>query len=112
MCIIKQADPACALCPGKTDLCKSDMKQVYAYPRAIYGNNNYIGSENDFIYRNNDGFSVSPRGLAETTSGTTVATDKNITGAAADIPCLNEPTRHNGIPIMRDESKKHLYLLK
>lgn len=101
----KQADPACALCPGKTDLCKSDMKQVYAYPRAIYGNNNYIGSENDFIYRNNDGFSVSPRGLAETTSGATVATDKNITGAAADIPCLNEPTRHNGIPIMRDECK-------
>ncbi len=101
----KQADPACALCPDKKDICKSDMKQVYAYPRAIYGNNNYIGSENDFIYRNNDGFSVSPRGLAETTSGATVATDKNITGAAADIPCLNEPTRHNGIPIMRDECK-------
>lgn len=101
----KQAEPACTLCPGTTDLSKADMKQVYAYPRAIYGNNNYIGSENDFIYRNNDGFSVSPRGLAETTSGTTVATDKNITGAAADIPCLNEPTRHNGIPIMRDECK-------
>ena len=28
-----------------------------------------------------------------------------ITGAAADLPCLNEPTRHNGIPIMRDECK-------
>ena len=102
--VCEQANPACALCPGKADLDKSDMKQVYAYPNAIYGNNNYIGHENDYIYRA-EGFSIEPRGLAETTSGTTVATDEHITGAASQLPCLNDATRHNGIPIMRDTCK-------
>ena len=100
----QQPEPACALCPGKPNLEKSDMKQVYAYPNAIYGNNNYIGHEKDYVYRA-EGFNIEPRGLAETTNGTTVATDKNITGAASNLPCLNEQTSHNGIPIMRDTCK-------
>jgi len=97
-------NPANALCPSKSNLCKSDMRQVYAYPNAVYGNNNYVGQETDYIYRS-EGFSVNPRGLAETTMGTTVATDGNITGAASTLPCLNELTRHNGAPIVRDECK-------
>ena len=72
----QQPEPACALCPGKPNLEKSDMKQVYAYPNAIYGNNNYIGHEKDYVYRA-EGFNIEPRGLAETTNGTTVATDKD-----------------------------------
>ena len=96
-------EPASALCPSK-DILKSDMKQVYAYPRAIYGNNNYIGQEKEYIFRSN-GFSVSPRGLAETTNGVTVATDSQITGAASHLPCLNDQSSYNGIPILRDDSK-------
>ena len=37
--------------------------------------------------------------------GTTVATDGSITGAAANIPCLNELTQRNGVPIIRDEAR-------
>ena len=44
------------------------------------------------------------RDLASDISGVTVASDTAITGAAAELPCLNEaPTRHNGIPIQRNE---------
>ena len=100
------SDPSVsALCPSTLDLSKSNMHQVYAYPNAIYGNNNYIGEEyTNGIFRG-DGFSVSARGLSETTSGATVATDGAITGAASSIPCLNDITSRNGIPIIRDESK-------
>jgi len=105
--------PACTLCP-QGELCKSEMKQVYAYPNSIYGDNNYVGQDTDYVYRTAEfggcgycrsGFSVEPRGLAETTNGVTVATDKNITGAAASLPCLNELSSHNGVSIIRDESK-------
>ncbi len=95
--------PASALCPSEI-LSKSDMKQVYAYPRAIYGDNNYIGQEDEYIFRSN-GFSVAPRGLAETTSGTTVASNPDVTGAASNLPCLNDISSHNGIPVVRDDVK-------
>ncbi len=100
------SDPSVStLCPSTLGLTQSEMKQIYAYPNAIYGNNNYIGEETtNGIFRGN-GFSVSARGLSETTSGSTVATDGAITGAASSIPCLNNMTSHNGVPILRDERK-------
>ena len=98
--------PSCALCPSSKDLQREDMKQVYSYPNAVYGYNNYVGTEKDSIYKA-EGFSVNREinKLTAGTMGTTVATDGNITGAATNIPCLNELSRHNGTPIIRDESK-------
>lgn len=90
------------LCPSTLDLNRSNMHQVYAYPNAIYGNNNYIGESYTNSVTRGDGFYVSARGLSETTSGVTVSSDGSITGAAATIPCLNELSSHNGVPIIRD----------
>lgn len=98
--------PSCALCPGTKDLQREDMKQVYSYPNAVYGYNNYVGTNKDSIYKA-EGFSVNREinQLTAGTMGTTVATDGNITGAASNIPCLNDLSRHNGTPIIRDEAK-------
>lgn len=98
--------PSCALCPSTKDLQREDMKQVYSYPNAVYGYNNYVGTNKDSIYKA-EGFSVN-REINQLTAGTmgaTVATDGNITGAASNIPCLNDLSRHNGTPIIRDEAK-------
>ena len=98
--------PSCALCPGTKDLQREDMKQVYSYPNAVYGYNNFVGTEKDSIYKA-EGFSVNREinKLTAGTMGTTVATDGNITGAASNIPCLNDLTSHRGAPIVRDEEK-------
>ncbi len=99
------SDPSVStLCPNTLELEKSTMHQVYAYPNAIYGYNNYTGDMANSIFRG-DGFSVQARGLSETTSGATVATDGSITGAASSIPCLNDITSRNGVPIIRDEMR-------
>ena len=45
----KPAEPACATCPN-TSCDELDMKQVYAYPNAIYGDNNYVGEQTNAIY--------------------------------------------------------------
>lgn len=98
--------PSCALCPGVKNLSRENMKQVYAYPNGIYGYNNYVGTKSDSVY-SAEGFSINRDNskLSADTMGTTVASDGSITGAAANIPCLNEMSSHNGIPIIRDESK-------
>ncbi len=98
--------PSCALCPGVKELSRDNMKQVYAYPNAIYGYNNYVGTKADSVY-SAEGFSINRDNtqLSQTTMGTTVATDGSITGAASNIPCLNEMSNHNGIPIIRDEAR-------
>ena len=97
--------PASAICPSTLGLDKSNMRQIYAYPSSIYGYNNYIGEDaTNGVFRG-DGFSVSARGLSETTSGSMVSSDNTVTGAAANIPCLNDISSHNGIRINRDESK-------
>lgn len=45
----KPAVPACGTCPSTS--CEDlDMKQVYAYPNAIYGTNNYTGEQSNAIY--------------------------------------------------------------
>ena len=99
--------PSCALCPSSAkDLSRANMKQVYAYPNGIYGYNNYVGTNADSVY-SAEGFSINRdnRELTATTMGTTVATDGAVTGAAANIPCLNDIASHNGVPILRDENK-------
>ena len=98
--------PSCALCPNTSGFDRENMRQVYAYPNGIYGYNNYVGTNADSIY-SSEGFSVARDGrtMLSQTMGTTVATDGNITGAASNIPCLNDMGSHNGIPIMRDSSR-------
>ena len=99
--------PSCALCPNTSGFNRENMKQVYAYPNGIYGYNNYVGTNADSVY-SSEGFSInreSKNMLSNQTMGTTVATDGNITGAASNIPCLNDMGSHNGIPIIRDESR-------
>lgn len=48
-CNCKPSVPACATCPS-TSCHDLDMKQVYAYPNAIYGTNNYTGEQSNAIY--------------------------------------------------------------
>ena len=99
--------PSCALCPNTSGYDRENLRQVYAYPNGIYGYNNYVGTNADSIY-SSEGFNVnrdSKKMLSEQTMGTTVATDGSITGAAANIPCLNDMGSYNGIPIVRDEAK-------
>ena len=103
--IPKCDSPANAICPNTLGIDKSDMHQVYAYPQAIYGYNNYIGEDAANGVFRSDGFSVSPRGLSQATSGSMVSSDSSMTGAAANIPCLNDISSHNGIRIIRDNYK-------
>ena len=98
------AEPACAICPqtGKPD--RKDMKQVYGYPNAIYGTNNYVGQPANSIFSTDTPLAGTPRVLSSNINGTTVSSQGQVTGAASEMPCLNEaPTRHNGIPIDRNE---------
>ena len=101
----KPAEPACASCPqtGKPD--RKDMKQVYGYPGAIYGTNNYVGEPANSILSTENVMNGCAAGrMSSGISGTTISRDGAVTGAASQLPCLNEaPTRHNGIPIDRNE---------
>ena len=98
------AEPACAVCPGTGKPDRKDMKQVYGYPNAIYGTNNYVGQPANSIFSTDTPLASTPRVLSSDISGTTISSDGQITGAASQLPCLNEaPTRHNGIPIERNE---------
>lgn len=47
--------PTCATCPS-TSCGELDMKQVYAYPNAIYGTNNYTGEQSNAIYSTETAF--------------------------------------------------------
>ncbi len=99
--------PSCALCPNTSGFSRENMRQVYAYPNGIYGYNNYVGTNADSVY-SSEGFGVcreNKRMLSEQTMGTTIAQDGQITGAASNIPCLNDMGSHNGIPIIRDENR-------
>lgn len=54
-CCDKPAVPACATCPS-TSCSDLDMKQVYGYPNAIYGTNNYTGEQSNAIYSTESAF--------------------------------------------------------
>ncbi|MBQ4114675.1 S-layer homology domain-containing protein [bacterium] len=99
--------PSCALCPNTSGFDRANMKQVYAYPNGIYGYNNYVGTNADSVY-SSEGFGVcrdNKKLLTQEVMGTTVTSDGSITGAASNIPCLNDMGSHNGIPIIRDENR-------
>jgi hypothetical protein len=103
----KPATPSTALCPqsGKPD--KAEMKQVYAYPQAIYGTNNYVGETANSIFSTETAMKgTSASKMSSNISGATVATEGQITGAATQMPCLNEaPNTLNGITVDRNEAR-------
>ena len=97
--------PTSAACPVTAMPQRQDMKQIYAYPNAVYGTNNYIGEQAASITSSENAYPLTA-GLNPNISGVTVSSEGQITGAATQMPCLNEAlSRHNGIPIVRDESK-------
>ena len=105
----KTTGPSTALCPqtGKPD--RADMKQVYGYPQAIYGTNNYVGEPaNSILSTENamNGINCPADGMLSGINGAVVAREcptGQPTGAAAQMPCLNEcPDRYNGVIINRD----------
>lgn len=105
-------DPACAVCP-QPDTGKKFQQQVYAYPQAIYGNNQVIGERNNGIYLGDSSEMTASCGCGLPT-GVAVATpscgcgcqDGSSTGAAASIPCLNNCPQMSGIPV--DRSPKNI----
>ena len=102
------AVPSCAVCPNAAPVSRCSMNQVYAYPNAIYGSNNYIGecSSSAATFRGEGGFTIGTNGLSSTTMGAAVLPEGSMTGAATDIPCLSDsPVAHSGVPILRDERK-------
>lgn len=78
----KPEEPSCAVCPKK-DTDNRLMRQVYAYPAAIYGNNQVIGEHRNGIVLGED---------------TVVSSYSGITGAAAGILPMPMPA---GIPVSR-----------
>lgn len=98
------AVPSCAVCPGTGKPDRKDMKQVYGYPNAIYGANNYMGEPANSILSTETGTQGAAPTMSASTNGVTVSSQGQVTGAATQMPCLGEdPTRHNGIPIERNE---------
>ncbi|MBQ8168537.1 S-layer homology domain-containing protein [bacterium] len=100
------AVPACALCPQTGKPNRTQMKQVYGYPQAIYGTNNYVGEPANSILSTETTISgCSAPALSSHINGAMVSSMGNITGAAAQMPCLNElPTINNGSFVERNEA--------
>ena len=99
------AVPSCAVCPGTGKPDRKDMKQVYGYPNAIYGANNYMGEPaNSILSTDTAATGAAAATMSSAVNGVTVSSQGQVTGAATQMPCLGEdPTRHNGIPIERNE---------
>lgn len=97
----RPAEPTCASCATPEKISRENMKQVYSYPNAIYGSNNYVGEEANSIT------SAENTGMSDLNQGTTISSESNcITGAAAQIPYLNnEKCGINGVPVLRDEKR-------
>lgn len=100
--------PACAVCP-QPDTGKKFQQQVYAYPQAVYGNNQVIGERNNGLFLGDDSCATA----CSPCQGIPVATQCNpcntcnscetgmTTGAASCIPCMEQPSCINGIPVDR-----------
>ncbi|MBQ8459632.1 S-layer homology domain-containing protein [bacterium] len=105
----RTSGPSTALCPQSGKPSRADMKQVYGYPQAIYGTNNYVGEPANSIFSTEaalNGYNCPSDGMISGISGTTITRDGQITGAAAQMPCLNEcPDRYNGVMIDRNNRK-------
>jgi len=78
----KPAVPACATCP--TTSCHDfDMKQVYGYPNAIYGDNNYVGQESNGVYSTETAFDLDSCDTVALSNAGIVASNGQLMGAAA-----------------------------
>lgn len=103
-CDKPSAGPSTALCPqtGKPD--RAEMKQVYGYPQAVYGTNNYVGEPANSIFSTDTAMRGCPASrMSSAISGVTISTEEQITGAAAQMPCLNElPNINNGVMVDRN----------
>ncbi|MFI3301410.1 MAG: S-layer homology domain-containing protein [Candidatus Gastranaerophilales bacterium] len=99
----KPAVPTCALCPASDKADKSDMKQVYGYPNALYGTNNYVGETANSIFSTEKRMLPSSQLLQSNVAGVTVASDAGtLTGAATSLPSLGgDITSYNGMIIDR-----------
>ena len=100
------SDPTCAVCPQPSDA-KKFQQQVYAYPNAIYGNNQVVGERNNGIYLGDDSMATMqgiPVAEAPCASPATACgcEDGTTTGAAASIPCLDNTPMMSGIPVDRN----------
>ncbi len=99
----KPSTPACAVCPSTSDAEKF-KQQVYAYPNAIYGNNQVVGERSNGLYLGDDslpGFKGVPVSNPEPAVGCG-CNDGSMTGAAAPMPCLNDAPQINGVPVDRN----------
>ena len=84
----KPAVPACATCPS-TSCNDLDMKQVYAYPNAIYGTNNYTGEQSNAIYSTETAWCLDHcDALGLSNAGIPVAGLGQLTGAACGCGSL------------------------
>lgn len=93
----KKAQPTCASCATAQTVSRSDMKQVYSYPNAIYGTNNYVGDSTNSISSNENE-------LNSSIAGTTITSEGSMTGAATQLPYLNSNMDTiNGISVNDDE---------
>ena len=103
----KPAVPSTALCPQTGKPARDEMKQVYGYPQAVYGSNNYVGEPANSIFSTETAMRGCPASrMSSSISGATVATDGMMTGAATQMPCLNEcPNKYNGVLIDRNECR-------
>ncbi|MCD7878335.1 MAG: S-layer homology domain-containing protein [Candidatus Gastranaerophilales bacterium] len=98
------SSPTCAVCPATTDD-KKFQQQVYAYPNAIYGNNQVVGERNNALYIGDDslpGFSGVPVSTPMQTAAACGCEDGSMTGAAAPMPCLDNTPYMHGIPVDRN----------
>ncbi len=99
------SNPTCAVCPQPSDA-KKFQQQVYAYPNAIYGNNQVVGERNNALYIGDDSigeFSGVPVAQAPCmTTSNCGCQDGSMTGAAAPMPCLDNASTLSGIPVDRN----------
>ena len=100
------SDPACAVCPQPNDD-KKFMQQVYAYPNAIYGNNQVVGERNNGVLLG-DGSTPTFQGIpvaeANGISNSCGCDNGSMTGAAAPLPSLDRFSSINGIPVNRNNA--------
>ena len=98
--------PTCAVCPQPSNA-KKFQQQVYAYPNAIYGNNQVVGERNNALYLGDDsmpGFSGVPVAESCPQTPSCGCQDGSMTGAAAPIPCLDNTPMGMGIPVDNNNS--------
>lgn len=94
----KAAQPTCANCASAQTTSRCDMRQIYGYPNAIYGTNNYVGEMSNSI-------TSGETELNPMLSGTTIVPEGSITGAASQLPYLkSNMDTINGVRVDSNES--------